>query len=286
MLRIGAETVRNVFQRGIMRPVREHDAFVLFPFGRSRPFAFRTPEPHRVVVTARHGGPPAAFRVLRVCLANCPPRSRRDWSASFDHVLIERTAGAAESGPCLTDAARGGRSGEPLVLSAAMLRTERVRQQSSRPLDPVDSLKPPRQKGCGTKSGPTDPIVKTRLVPTAGRDRHAAGLRLAGLARDKRLPLGPPAEGSIDVRAGRSETGSILRGQAVGVAKVPPPAACRADRSSARVSSRFPMSPWIRRSVGGSLLRTACASMSFRVATDRSPPSLSSASSPTADDGT
>jgi hypothetical protein len=44
--------------------------------------------------------------------------------------------------------------GAPFAI-AAMLRTERVKQQSSRLRDPVDSLAPPCQSGCDTFVKPT-----------------------------------------------------------------------------------------------------------------------------------
>jgi hypothetical protein len=56
--------------------------------------------------------------------------------------------GAADLGSCLTDATREGRSRRTVRLFAAMLRTERVTQQSLRPFDPVEAFRPPCQKGC------------------------------------------------------------------------------------------------------------------------------------------
>jgi len=53
----GAEAFRNALQNGRMSAVRKGDAFMLFPLGRSGPMAFRTPETHRVTVTARHDQP-------------------------------------------------------------------------------------------------------------------------------------------------------------------------------------------------------------------------------------
>ena len=58
-------------------------------------------------------------------------------------VQQKSTPGATELGSCLTDATRGGRARRTVRVFAAMLRSERATQQSSRPFDPVVSLRPP-----------------------------------------------------------------------------------------------------------------------------------------------
>jgi hypothetical protein len=59
----------------------------------------------------------------------------------------ECSPGATELGSCLTDATHRGRARRTVRVVAAMLRTERATQQSSRPFDSVESFRPPCQKG-------------------------------------------------------------------------------------------------------------------------------------------
>jgi hypothetical protein len=71
VLRAGAEAFRNALQNGRMSAVRKGDAFMLFPLGRSGPMAFRTPETHRVTVTARHDQPSRRVDCPTQYLPNC-----------------------------------------------------------------------------------------------------------------------------------------------------------------------------------------------------------------------
>lgn len=64
----------------------------------------------------------------------------------FERLTSKIRAGGGQVGPCLTDAARESRSRQTVRVFAAMLPIERVLQQSSRPFDPVEALKPPRHK--------------------------------------------------------------------------------------------------------------------------------------------
>jgi hypothetical protein len=59
-------------------------------------------------------------------------------------IIDEReiTPGATELGSCLTDATRESRARRTVRVFTAMLRPEPVTQQSSRPVDPVEALKP------------------------------------------------------------------------------------------------------------------------------------------------
>ena len=57
----------------------------------------------------------------------------REKVTSIYRWFCKRTPGAAELGPCLTDATRESCSRRTVRVFAAMLRAERVTQQSSRP---------------------------------------------------------------------------------------------------------------------------------------------------------
>src|ERR1700733_15030313 len=70
--------------------------------------------------------------------------------------------------------------GEPPVCFAAMLQPERMLQQSSRPLDPVEPLKPPRQKGCIENVGSVMGFSRgAGLAPQAARERCKTHLHFA-----------------------------------------------------------------------------------------------------------
>ena len=69
-------------------------------------------------------------------------------------------AGGGQIGVMPYCATRESRTRRPPVQFAAMLQSERMPQQSSRPLDPVEPLKPPRQKGCSENVGAAMSVVK------------------------------------------------------------------------------------------------------------------------------
>jgi hypothetical protein len=115
VLRVRAKALRHSLQCRIMWAMREHNASVFFPLGRSGPFAVRTSEPHHVCVTARHVGPPAVLIAQPSELPSSAHAAREAAKRPYCHLSKRRQAGAAEVGSCLTDATRGGRSGEPFV---------------------------------------------------------------------------------------------------------------------------------------------------------------------------
>src|SRR5580704_2859770 len=84
--------------------------------------------------------------------------------------------GATKLGSCLTDATRGDRARRTVRVLAAMLRSERATQQSSRPFDPVVSLRPPCPR-VHLNFGPGSLIVKQSIdaVPRKIFARLAAG---------------------------------------------------------------------------------------------------------------
>src|SRR3984957_19694184 len=71
--------------------------------------------------------------------------------------------GATKLGSCLIDATRGDRARRTVRVLAAMLRSERATQQSSRPFDPVVSLRPPCPTRVHGNSGPMSWIVKKSI---------------------------------------------------------------------------------------------------------------------------
>jgi len=56
--------------------------------------------------------------------------------------------GATNVGSCPTDVTPECRARRTVRALTAMMQLERIPHQSSRPLDPVEPLKPPCQKGC------------------------------------------------------------------------------------------------------------------------------------------
>lgn len=74
-------------------------------------------------------------------------KTPRRYARIIKLVQQKSTPGATKLGSCLTDATRGGRARQTVRVFAAMLRSERATQQSSRPFDPVVSLRPPCPTG-------------------------------------------------------------------------------------------------------------------------------------------
>jgi hypothetical protein len=74
--------------------------------------------------------------------------------------VIALLTGAAELGSCLTDATPEAAPRRTVRAIAAMLRSERSTQQSSRPFDPVEPCRPPCLKGYDQIVGPMILIVK------------------------------------------------------------------------------------------------------------------------------
>jgi hypothetical protein len=93
----GAEAFRDALQNGRMSAVRKGDAFMLFPLGRSGPMAFRTPETHRVTVTARHDQPSRRVDCPMRYLPNynCPLSG---WANERDKFGVDYLANVGRSG--------------------------------------------------------------------------------------------------------------------------------------------------------------------------------------------
>ena len=91
------------------------------------------------------------------------------------HAAQESTPGAAEMGSCLTDATRARRARRTVRGDAAPSRAERTTSTSTRPVDPVEAFRPPRQN-TRMKSAPMRRGVKRGAITSSPRNitRRAA----------------------------------------------------------------------------------------------------------------